>query len=110
MATLTKDAILSANDLPREAVEIPEWGGTVYVRALNGDERDALERMVTTDKVSRAAIAALCVVDESGKRLFSSDDLPALAAKHGGALERIVNAAMRFNTLTVAGMDDAKNG
>ena len=29
MNILTKDAILAADDLPREIVPVPEWGGDV---------------------------------------------------------------------------------
>jgi hypothetical protein len=109
MSGLTRDAILNADDLPRVEVVIPEWKGSVYVRALNGAERDALERMLSSDKVSRAAIAALCTVDADGTKLFSEQDVEALAKKHGGALERIVNAALSFNAMTEASLDEAKN-
>ncbi len=34
MNILSKEAILSADDLPREIVSVPEWGGQVYVRTM----------------------------------------------------------------------------
>jgi len=40
---LTRDNILGADDLPREEVAIPEWGGTAWVRAVMADELDAFE-------------------------------------------------------------------
>lgn len=107
---LTRDAILSLDDLPRSEVRIPEWGGSIYVRALNGEERDQLERMIAADSVSRAAIAALVVVDAEGNRLFTEpSDVAALAKKHGSALERIVTAALRFNAISEDGLADAGN-
>jgi hypothetical protein len=106
---LTRDAILGLDDLPREEVNIPEWGGSVYVRALTGAERDQLERMISKDSVSRAAIAALCVVDAKGERLFSAKDVDKLATKHGSALERIVSAALRFNTISADGLAEGKD-
>ena len=106
---LTRDQILAADDLPRVEVAVPEWKGSVYVRALTGAERDQLERMITKDSVSRAKIAALCVVSEAGDRLFTDKDVDKLAAKHGGALEKIVNAALRFNAVTDEGIADAGN-
>ena len=33
---LTKEQILEAQDIQREEVEVPEWGGTVYVKSLSG--------------------------------------------------------------------------
>ena len=43
MNILTKEAILAADDLPRETVLVPEWGGDVYVRTMSGTDRDAFE-------------------------------------------------------------------
>ncbi len=43
MNILTKEAILAADDLPRETVLMPEWGGDVYVRTMSGTDRDAFE-------------------------------------------------------------------
>jgi hypothetical protein len=97
------------DDLPREEVFIPEWKGNVYVRALTGAERDQLERMIAKDNVSRAAIVALCVVNEAGERLFTDKDVQKLATKHGSALERIVNAALAFNALTDEAIEAGKN-
>ena len=41
MAYLDKAAILTADDLGRREVAVPEWGGTVLIRGLTGAERDA---------------------------------------------------------------------
>ena len=43
MTLLSKTAILCANDLQTEDVEVPEWGGAVRVRSFTGRERDAFE-------------------------------------------------------------------
>ena len=43
MTLLSKTAILTANDLQTEDVEVPEWGGAVRVRSFTGRERDAFE-------------------------------------------------------------------
>ena len=43
MTLLSKTAILAAQDLQTEDVEVPEWGGAVRVRSLTGRERDAFE-------------------------------------------------------------------
>ena len=40
---LTRDLILKADDIQTREVEVPEWGGTVLIRALTGTERDAYE-------------------------------------------------------------------
>ena len=42
MNLLTKSAILGINDLKHEDVPVPQWGGTVRVRAMTGQERDEI--------------------------------------------------------------------
>ena len=43
MTLLSKTAILAANDLKSEDIEVSEWGGAVRVRSFIGRERDAFE-------------------------------------------------------------------
>jgi hypothetical protein len=105
---LTKDAILGMDDLPLKAVDIPEWGGTVYVRAIRGEERLEFERLITGD-INLPALAALYAVDEHGERMFSDDDIPALAKKNASALMRIFTAAMLLNGLGAEGAEAAGN-
>ena len=46
MTILTRDQILQANDLVTETVEVPEWGGSVFVKSLTGVERDQFEAAI----------------------------------------------------------------
>jgi len=108
---LTAKQILALDDLPRREVEIPEWGGSVYVRALTGAERDQLERSLSqSSTISRAAIVVMCCVDGDGNPLFSQSDVAALTNKNGQALERIVSAALAFNALTDEALADVGKG
>ena len=43
---LTRNEILAVDDLQTQKVDVPEWGGSVYVRGLTGSERDALEASI----------------------------------------------------------------
>jgi hypothetical protein len=110
---LTRDAILAAQDLKRIEVSVPEWGGTVLVRAMTGAERDAWEQSLTVGgklDVSnvRARLVASCAVDESGALLFSPADAVALGSKSGAALERVAKVAQRLNGLTEEALEDAR--
>lgn len=95
MGYLTKDAILGADDLPAEDVEVPEWGGTVRVRGLTGTERDRFEFAMAAakdrpDRVDvRAQVVGRCIVDENGDRLFTDKELVKLGSKSGAALDRV---------------------
>ncbi len=105
---LTRDAILRAPDLATEAVEVPEWGGTVKVRALSAAERDAFEVSLFEGQGAdrrrnfdylRAKLVALCVADDDGHRIFSDADAEALGMKNAAALDRIFVVAQRLNGL-----------
>lgn len=108
MKTLSRDEILGADDLKSESVEVPEWGGAVIVRELTGAERDAWESSVvktngtkvTVDSRNmRAKLAALCIVDDEGKRMFSEKDTVALGNKSAAALDRVTDAARRLSRI-----------
>lgn len=112
---LTKEAILTANDLVTEDVEVPEWGGTVRVRAISGAERDAFEQAIVTRKGKnvttnlaniRAKMVALCVVDEHGQRLFGDKDVLLLGTKSAAALDRVFTVAQQLAGLTDKDVDE----
>lgn len=109
---LTRDQILAADDLPREQVDVPEWGGSVLVGALTGTERDAFEQslLMADGKVNlqnmRARLAACCLIDEAGQRLFSLHDVEALGRKNAKALERVTKVAQRLNRMGDAQLEE----
>lgn len=115
MALLTRDAILQAQDLPKELVSVPEWGGEIYVRALTGAERDAFEQSIVEQKGKstkmnlqnmRAKLVALTVVDEGGNRLFTDADAKLLGKKSALALNRVFEVAQKLSGLTPEDVDE----
>lgn len=113
---LTRDQILTAQDISREEVHVPEWwDGTVLVQGLNGEERDALEGSMIKGKGKnaevnlanlRAKLVARSIVDEDGNRLFSDHDIPALAKKSAAALDRVYTVAQRLSRITQEDVDE----
>lgn len=103
MDYLTKEQIFTAQDLPIEEVEVPEWGGKVRVRGLSAGERDAFEIANGTAQLKgenpspRARLCALCALDAEGKLLFAPADVERLAAKSGAAVDRVFQAAHRLS-------------
>ena len=113
---LSKDTILASVDLPMELVSVPEWGGDIYVRTLNGTERDAFEQSMVGKKNStnldnvRARFAVLTICDEAGNRLFTANDATALGKKSAAALDRVFAVAQRLNGFSSEDADElAKN-
>jgi hypothetical protein len=109
MALLTKQQIVSVVDIESEIVHVPEWGGDVMVKAMNGAERDAFESaqvQVKDKKVEfngvniRARMAAACIVDEQGQRLFSDKEVDLLGRKSAAALDRVYAVALRLSGMS----------
>lgn len=109
---LSAEAILDAQDLKAEDVEVPEWGGTVRVRGMSGTERDRFEsgfvgndmKALPKDKALehyRARLAAACLVDGEGNRMFrSAAEVKRLSEKNAEALQRVCDVAMRLSGMS----------
>jgi hypothetical protein len=107
--SLTRDQILSAPDIRREEVAVPEWGGTVWVYGLTGSERDAFEASIIEQRDQksvnirlanlRARLCAIAIRSDNGKRVFSDADIAELGKKSAGALQRVFEAAQRLSAL-----------
>ena len=115
MNLLSKTAILAAQDLQTEDVEVPEWGGAVRVRSFTGRERDAFEASMVRGegrdrKVDltnmRARLVGLTVIDETGQRLFTDEEVDLLGAKSGAALDRVFAVAQKLNGLSGADVEE----
>jgi len=104
---LTAEQILKCDDLgEREKVNVPEWGGDVYVRKMNGMERDRWELMSAKaiDKPSqaniRASLCAMTICDDKGKRLFTDNQIANLGSKSSIALNRVFDVSRELNKLS----------
>jgi hypothetical protein len=123
MALLTKAQILAADDLLREVVPVPEWGGEVMVRGLDGAARDQYEaEFLLIGEIqagerptyeldllnARARLVALSVVDENDQRLFSDEDVVDLGKKSAQALDRVYEVAQRLSGLSKQDVEELR--
>jgi hypothetical protein len=118
MALLTHDAILAVDDRPTETVPVPEWGGDVMVRGMDGQGRDAYfasmavqrGKQVTQDVHNATArLVARCIVDpESLEPMFTLEEADILGRKSAAALDRVGNVAARLSGLTEDDMEELK--
>jgi hypothetical protein len=119
MAVLTFDAIVSQQDLPKELVKVPEWGGEVYISTMTAADRDSYElsvanmqngKMKTNMQNIRAKLVARCLVDEDGKRIFPESKVDDLGKKSAKVLDRLFEIASRVNGINEADqVEIAKN-
>ena len=110
---LTRDQIFTADDIKIEAVEVKQWGGTVYVRVMDGASRDAFEEACAADRKRigkrrgiRAWLAVYSVCDEKGERVFADADIDAVSRKSAAALDAIFAVAARLNKLFKADIEE----
>lgn len=108
MSFLDKSAILEAEDLPHEDVDVPEWGGTVRVIGLDGESaskfssqmvvlgEDGNPKSVDLDNF-QARLLVLTLHNEKNQRLFSIEDIQKLGKKSGKVLMRLATIAQRLS-------------
>jgi hypothetical protein len=107
MITLTKENILKADDIKKELVEVPEWGGSVYVKSMNAFERDKFEIAVKDGKLKnwRATVAASSICDENGVLTFTDADILELSKKSAAPMSKIFDVAMKLSRFTDEDID-----
>lgn len=123
MKLLTAAEILAKDDSQHEDVSCPEWGGTVRIRSLTADEREAFDesvtRVIVTGKGRKSAerqevdrhlfkskLVASSAVDEAGNRLFTDAQAEQLGKKNAAALDRCFAVAQRLSGLTNEDVED----
>jgi len=112
---LDKNQICSADDLPRETVDVPEWGGKLFIRGLTSAERDDYELAILNPefhdkgvkahwnmKNTKARLVALCLESAPGERVFSdtAEGEKVLGDKSAGVVARLYEVAQRLSGLS----------
>lgn len=102
-----RQKILKSDDLRRESYQLPtEWGGgTVYIRELTAADRDSYEAYAAAcngaplqaQRLQRAVLAVMSLVDEKGRRIFKDDDIERMGKKNHSFVHEIWIAALRIN-------------
>lgn len=112
MALLTKDQILAAGNRKRTIdVPVKEWGGTVRLQELSASDRDMWEsEQITLDpdgtnarfnpKHSRARLVVRCIVDDTGRRMFSDDEVASIGSLSAASIQKLFNAARKLNAIS----------
>jgi len=113
---LGREDILMAKDLRERVVEVPEWDGSVIVRAMTARDRDIMEQHIEDMRGEdrevnlanmRATVVALVVVNKKGNRIFTSKaDLNALGGKSAAAIERIFDVAVKMNRMSESDVEE----
>ena len=107
---LTRQDILSANDIKFEDVIVPEWqNGMITIRGLDGHRRDKMTNEMLKNKEMSAdgkdvditamqtRMLVACIVDENNKQLFDENDIMKFQQKNAGVISRLFVIAQRLS-------------
>ena len=103
-----RDTILTADDLGSRIVDIPEWGVTIELRGMTGEQRMKLweATQAKTRTHFYADIMIACAFDpESGKPVFDPADRDAIGGKSGAVLDRLTGV---INELSGTSVEEAE--
>ncbi len=96
-----KSACFAAFSAGPEYEEVPTPWGVLRVRAMTAGEKDRwdVHHVETKGRDFRARLVVACACDGDGRPAFSESDIPALSGLPVGALEPVVDAAIRINRM-----------
>jgi len=108
---LSADDILNAEDLITVDVEVPEWGGTVRLRSLSGDQVAKFIELTqdSTQRDSSTRILVMSAIDEEGKQLFTEEQIKTLQKKSFRAVIRLQEKALEINGMSPEAEVKVKN-
>ena len=120
MTLLNFDDIVASQDKEYEDVEVPEWGGTVRIATMSGEDRDRWELSMMQaddssergfklnfDAYSRVRLVAMCLVDDNFNRIFvTKEQIERLSQKSGKVMDLLYDVAQRVNGITDEDIDD----
>lgn len=103
---LTKADILACRDARIEPLDVPEWGGTVYIRMLTVSEAESIAEKGGT--LRNVDLLAMAVCDEKGAALFSEGDIEELNRKNGKVVADIAKAIVKHNSMDAQAVEVSK--
>lgn len=113
---LSKNDILKADDIKKETIDVPEWGGKVIMQSMCSKDRDAWELAMVDEKGQnkmeniRATLVAACLVDDKGELLFSPKEVKLLGKKSAKVLDKLFTEAQKISGIGENDVEDlAKN-
>jgi len=104
MDPLDLSGIRAANDLPVTAMDIPEWGGKIFLRPMSNGQADLFSKVASEGAAGEnpghamAVTVALMMCKESGKPMFPNVDegVKLLGEKSSQVVQRIFSKAMEI--------------
>jgi len=108
MSVLTKEQIFAVPQQLQE-VEVPEWGGSVFIRPITLQEQAKLadlgiqfEKASVAIRMKKVTMQFIlwAIVDADGNPLFSAEDLELMLTKSSKPFLRLQDQILKFSGLT----------
>ncbi len=119
MVDATRDLILNCDDIELKPVIVQGWKDkkgnplTVYIKQFSAKDGEEYLNNVDADgnvkKNQQLKAIATSICDAQGVRLFTKDDVDALANKNFNVLSKLAAEVMRVNFANVDMEQEAKN-
>lgn len=107
MGILTREQIDAIDDLTVKMieVEVPEWGGSVFIRPMTVSELDDYSNAVVRAKAKglsdfRSKLVAYCLCDAKGERLYSDEEIQLIARHNAVVVNRLYEASDALNDIS----------
>ena len=110
MSLTLRDFAFRADDIAKEAVEVPEWSSegivpVFEVRTITEDERIAIMNLVGDDEDDSYGVGDVALLHTiaavfdpaTGEKVFEESDYEMLKSKSARAISRLGNVAMRLS-------------
>lgn len=105
--SLSREQIFAARALRKpEPLEVPEWGGTVFIKYLTVEEQLEISKHNQPAEMPVAVLLA-ALVDEDEKPIFGPEDFGELAKEAFTVILRVFAVAAKQNGLSNAELEEA---
>jgi hypothetical protein len=100
--SLSRHQILAVPAAPPVAFHVPEWSGDVYIKVIDGRQRERFERIHgSPDRLDiRATLLCFALCDEKGIPIFQDQDIATINALPAPILLRLYDRALEVNRVT----------
>lgn len=116
MASLTRDQILKQTKSKMKEINVPEWGGSVFIKVMSVGERDRYENEWQHARGHggyqnfSTKFLIRCICEEDGTLLFTDADIEKLKNLPADAMRHLWDEAMSLNKLKSEDVEElAKN-
>lgn len=110
----TEEILATGSASKREPIEIPEWGGTFYVRQMSVAERGQFVAQAKANQkaghpeLDALTLMIICLRREDGSAVFNESHIQAMSGLSSVLTDNIAKAALKINGLDVPAVENAE--